>query len=164
MTLGPDSNRVEFTKCVLQNGTDRIAEEGQWVKIEIKKRFNSNLINPLSQDIDTLLGFSLNPDDEVFTPVRLRLGYFDTYIGEIIHRAVGEMRLGEFAQVSFELDPRLLDESLAQDALDEAVYIDFKFEVNLVEIESGDDMDKSSLPIYRLGISHLLFITTILGC
>lgn len=152
MVSQPDTNRSEFTKCILKSGTaNKVCDEGQWLKASIKKKFNSNLVTSHGHQIDSLLGFKLNPDDEIFTPVRLRLGYYDTYLGKIVHGAIQEMKEGELAHISFELDPRMLDESLAtKSASDQVVFIDFKFEIRLDEIED------QVLPIYKLGNIRLI--------
>lgn len=152
MLLGSDSNRSDFTKCIVKRGDRKTyAEQGQWVRMDIKKNFNSILLSSHGYRLDELLGFIFDPNDEVYTPVRVRLGYFESYLSEIIHRALGEMSLYEVSQVSFEIDPQVLDESLAtrETASNQTVCLDLKFEIRLVEIEDG----QSSAPIYELGFN-----------
>lgn len=152
-----DWNRVEFTRCVLEKNnnsadSERLGEDGEWLSLEIKRIFDTRLVTSHGHDLTTVLGFRLNPDEGAITSVRLRLGFFETCVGEILHRAIAEMKLGELAQISFELDPRLLlDESSTAPAIDQVVFIDLKFEIRLVDIDVSADLERSHRPIYLLG-------------
>ena len=51
---------------------------------------------------------------------------------DIIHNAIRGMKIGEVAEVSFELDPERLDESFKLAVHSNKIYLDLKFELNLV--------------------------------
>lgn len=155
MTPLYDSNKIEFTKCVVESDTsDRVAQDGQWLTIEIKRMFDTSLITSRGRDLDATLGFHMDPSEGAKTSVRIRLGYFDTAVSEVLHRAIGEIKLGERVHISFEFDPRLLlDESSAafsSTQQDQIVFIDLKFEIRLVQIEDSPN-PKYGWPIYKLG-------------
>lgn len=133
------SDDVEITKCTFVEGDpDFIVREGQWFKIECKRMFDSSLLSIHNRDFDSLIGFST--DKEKYTEVRLRMGYFKTQLERILHNAIRQMRLNESAQISFEVDPDLLDESLTNlkknHDKSEKIYIDLKFDINLIDIEN----------------------------
>jgi FK506-binding protein 4/5 len=146
----------EFTKSIIKHGQDleAVVEEGEWFEITIKKMFDTQIITSLGYHIDDLLGFRLNSSDS--TPpsaVRLRLGYFNTQLSQILHKAVCQMKLNELAHVSFELEPSQLDESFKKtsQASHQQPCLDLKFEINLISIEKTGHY----IPIYELDEKQL---------
>ena len=144
-----------FTKSTLEQGENgKIVSEGEWFTIGLKILFEEGVISRVhGYDLENLLGFKLTSHDKrnVYSNVRIRLGYFSTLLSQILHRAVTQMKLNELAHISFEIDPLILDESFTkikanQKNMTETVNLDLKFEVYLGNIEK----DTSSRPIYEL--------------
>lgn len=153
--MKPDANgQIEFSKCVLESGnSDLIAEEGEWFTIDIKNLFDTSVIILNGYDLDRLIGFMLNKDD-IYTRIKQRLGYFSTVLNQIIHKAIYQMKLGELAQISFEIDPNALDESFTKNNLNnEVVFLDLKFQIKLVSVEKS--ANPSDNLIYKLNENHL---------
>ena len=167
--LNTDS-QFEFTKCVLSEGdnTEQVVTEGQWFTIKCKRLFDSACFKTLFEypNLDLIIGFKTEKDS--FTNVRLRLGYFNSQISFILHKAICQMRLNELARISFELDPELLDESFKNDKnkadLNKKVYLDINFEINLIEIENFDNMlefidqrriyDLNEYQLFKISVEH----------
>ena len=150
------SNETEFTRCVLkESDTEVIVEEGEWFDMEIKPMFDLSILRFGSLDHEALLGFRLSRD--VFTLIRQRLGYFNSQVNKILHRILRHMRLGETSQISFEIDPDLLNEAFAKNEQNSnKVYLDLKFEINLIEIEKFTDKQIQQAQIYSLNEKELL--------
>ena len=104
------NSQFEFTKCVLSEGdnTEQVVTEGQWFTIKCKRLFDSACFKTLFEypNVDLIIGFKTEKDS--FTNVRLRLGYFNSQISFILHKAICQMRLNELARISFELDLSLI--------------------------------------------------------
>lgn len=163
MVQANDSDdQIEFTKCILEKGIlDSIVEEGEWFSIEIKKEFDISILKPYGYDLDSLIGFKLNNDNS-FTKVRLRLGFFTSVLNQIIHKAIYQMKLKELARVSFEIDPEYLDESLNKRPTKngsnnkEKIFLDLCFDICLVEIESNGN--RANNVVYKLNEDQLYAI------
>jgi tetratricopeptide (TPR) repeat protein len=155
MNIAKLSNQIDFTKNVIEAGlSENLVEEGEWFEIEAKLMFDKLVLSTLVHDSDRLIGFNLNNDQ--LKTVRMRMGYFNSQICKILQTIIRGMRLNEKAQISFELDPDLLDESFREDKQSkksEKIYLDLKFEIFLKTIE------KSAIPVYKLNINHLLAIS-----
>ena len=160
-----DSN-LEFTRSVLEKGEDPelIVSQGQWCQIQIKRLFDSAILKTPDFDCEKLIGLDVGSDD--YKIVRIRLGYFNTLIASVIHRAVQQMKLNELAQVSFEMDPYILDETFTPRAnktdKNERIFLDLNFEIRLVEIENLEPgVIDQSLPyklneyqLYDIALEH----------
>jgi FK506-binding protein 4/5 len=150
-----ETTRTEFSKYTLEKGdSDQIVEEGEWFQVELKALFNLESLTGLNQNHETLLGLRLHTDK--FSVLRQRMGYFESQVQSVLHRAVAQMKLNEVAHVSFEIDPIVLDESFTEvvDKQKSPVFIDLKFELKLIKIEKLD----SYVPIYQLNEKQLLEI------
>lgn len=164
--VSANSDVKNFTKCILENGCGDVKwppKPDDWFEIDIKKLFDSRLLttnittSSSSHRLESLLGFKLNTDSSdtnTFTRARIRLGHFGTHLAEIVHEAIGEMRLGERAQLSFELDTASLEDGEnPQNNVDDTnppIFIDIKFEIVLVKIV------ESTKSIYLLDTNELI--------
>lgn len=147
------SDNVEYTLDCIETASDsdQMVEEGEWFEADVKRLFNAQIITSLGYDIDQVLSFKLQPNDG-YTRVRQRLGYFNTQIGQIIHKAVCQMKLNQLYHLSFEFDPQLLDESFKTKPVAERIFLDLKFEIRLVSVEKNF----SHLPpIYKMNEHEL---------
>ncbi|CAF0706673.1 unnamed protein product [Brachionus calyciflorus] len=165
--MGIDSepdDQVDFTLCVLEPGDlNTIVEEGEWCTIEITKLFDTSILKSLGFDLDNLLGFILNKNDTP-TSIRLRLGYFNTFLNQIIHKSIYKMKLNERSHLSFEVNPHLLDESLAisdKHHLKEVIFLDLKFDIRLTNVEKLKSYETciyklTEDQLYNLSMEHKL--------
>lgn len=129
---------VDFTLNILEKGDQNvIVEEGEFFTLEIKKLFDTSVLRSLGYDLDNLIGFIIDKN-ELPTSVRQRLGFFNTFLNEIIHRAIFKMKLNELSELSFEINPDLFDESFSyknKHHLKEIVYLDLKFQLKITNVE-----------------------------
>ena len=116
MDLDELNQNIEFTRCVIEEeNSDKQVKDNQWFIARIKTLFNQNVIihnKYSSHDIETLLGFKPAQNQDDYVEVKMRLGFYKSQISKIIHRAINQMYLNDKIQISFELNPILLDESL----------------------------------------------------
>lgn len=129
---------IDFTLNVIEDGNSSIiVEEGEFFTLEIKKLFDLTFLKSLGHDLDNLIGFILNKNETV-TTIRQRLGFFNSVLNEIIHRAIYKMKLNQFCELSFEINPDRFDESFSfkkKHHLKEIVYLDLKFQLRITNIE-----------------------------
>lgn len=148
------SNEIDFTINILEPGNPEIiVEEGEWFEFECKLMFDKSIIKTIVHSSDQLIGFDANSD--TFTLVRQRSGYFNSQICKILHRCIQLMRLNERSEISFELNPLLLNESFQSKVLEnKKCYLDLKFEIFLKNIEKLE-----SQPIYSLSRNKLIVLS-----
>lgn len=129
---------VDFTLNVIENGdSNSIVEEGEFFTLEIKKFFDPSVLKSLGYDLDNLIGFILDKNETV-TTTRQRLGFFNSTLNEIIHRAIYKMKLNQLCELSFEINPDLFDESFSikkKHHLEDIIYLDLKFQLKITNIE-----------------------------
>ena len=153
--------QIEFTKCVLykSDNLEEIVKEGQWFTIKCKQLFDSSVFKTVVKEakIDDLIGFKAETD--CFTNIRLKMGYYNSQISRVLHKAISQMRLNELSRISFELDPEILDESFKNKKdvrQKEKIYLDINFEINLIEIEAFNENYVDQSLVFNLN-EHQLF-------
>ncbi len=128
---------IPLTKYILEHGIkyeDELSSRailGDVCQVSIKLLFNKDLLRTDLHDSDSVLGIS-NLRTDYATECFIKLGYFNTRIMQIIHGVVQKMRVGEVCQISFELDPNELDESLKTNEKSGRVFLDLKFELEFI--------------------------------
>ncbi len=141
---------VSFTKNTIQEGTEDQLVYGDVCEVQIKLTFDPQVLRTDSFSSDSLLGTSrlrMHAPTSCF----IKLGYFNTQIMRILHEIIQQMKVEEIANVSFELDPDLLDESFKKLSKpnESKVYLDLSFDINLVrhvkERFEGLKMDGTAL-------------------
>lgn len=150
-------DHIDFTRSVIETGVDdeeKKVAESQHFELRIKPMFDLSTVKAklASRSLDSALGFKLDHvDSNGYYTATKRLGHFVSVIDQIVHQAVSEMRLNEVSQLSFELDPAFLDESLKTLTTSDTdvVYLDFKFELHLSKIDQ-ESTDKFIPHIYNL--------------
>ena len=165
MDLDELNQNIEFTRCVIEEGnSDKQVKDNQWFIARIKTLFNQNVIihnKYSSHDIETLLGFKPAQNQDDYVEVKMRLGFYKSQISKIIHRAINQMYLNDKIQISFELNPILLDESLKHrksytNSDKQDVFLDLSFEITLIEMIENDESNKINTKIYEMN-NHDLF-------
>lgn len=153
---GYDYN-VPYTKSVLVEGSvDQTPQEGQVCSVEVKALFDPAHLETamttgalkMKRSSEQLIGFKIGKHEAEM--VKFKVGSFTTVINSVLHKAVLQMKLGELAHLSFEIEAYKLDETLqwiGGGADRNEVTLDIKFQLTLVEIE-GDEL--KPLNVYKL--------------
>ncbi|RNA41624.1 70 kDa peptidyl-prolyl isomerase [Brachionus plicatilis] len=146
---------VDFTLNIIEKGDSNIiVEESEYFTLEITRLFDDSVLKALGYDLDNLIGFILNKS-EYATTVRQRLGFFNSLLNEIIHRAVYKMKLNELSELSFEINPDIFDESFAfknKHHSQNVVFLDLKFKLRVIDVEK---LKPYECVIYKNDENHL---------
>ena len=164
---------TSISKTIIQRGNEEDCGQlitGDVCQIGIKLLFEPKCLETGSHDATSLLGISnLSNDQE--TACFIKIGYFNTQISKILHESIQQMRLGEVACISFELDPTLLDESFrfVGEKSKPTIFLDLKFQINVRQRIKGElfFLNKAiweNQYYYLFGFLFLVFIIVIISC
>ena len=136
------NNSVDLTKIVTKPSENDLKPSEGCKCIVLCKLLSSH-----PKITDEHIGFACGNNSEI------KLGYFKTEISRYLHVAIETMKLNEIADISFELNEKLVFPD--QNNVKAFVFLDFKFQIELIEIDF-----KTIEKVFELSIKELFSLAT----